>query len=435
MAELDSWQYKLATAKTLNLTVNTDLERLTRRQLGAIGDAFLAIKTDDLQVACDLYGFGTMATLPLRLLKIGELKLIGDRGWLGNFIYFTWYALRGPRPLVVRLHLMDMSPQPYGGSPTGNKFTAMLITSHKALIVSQVRGHLYKAKVSKSEHIQRVKSALLEGGGDFAEVEVVVREKDKLFGPAWASLGRTLQKYEYPKFTVHESDGVHQRNRIGVHGDKMTASLYKFADFGTLPTGCETIEMYVDDAYAKRPKDLEALAYWLARRKSLRHLEIDERVGLLAQTVDVARTRKRSRKKKRDKDDGTDKNARKMWGQLETVNARLYDKPMSLAYLFKLPRTHTLRFLYEKKGGMGHQFVQKATKHGWAQEVAKTIGSMQYVRFVHKARREQLESSSSQASTGTSPNLSNSQQSNANTSPNPDGSQQQSSAAQTLSTV
>lgn len=372
MCNLSDWKYKLDTANTVIFEVNADLARLTIRQINAITEMFEAMTQDGLHVIFELQGHSTIGTLPLSLLKIGWLDLAGN-GWTGNSIYYTWHALRrmGSTPPVVRLHLADMSPQLYSDRRVGKKFTAMLITSHRACITSMADTRFFKVKISESAHIPRILATLTQYGRrreQFREVDIIMHDKDNLFGAVWTAVWECLEEYNYQKFAVHATDGVHERSRLAVDGTAFSAKLYGPVDVKTLPIGMESAKLYVDIGYKAREKSLHGLAKWLACRNSLRHLEIDERIGLLALAMDILHSQRKS---------GNNEGL----AQLKTLKARLGDNSMKLVTLFELPRTCELFFIVDELHKRGHQFVQSGRDDGWDQEQCKQYGPLHYITF------------------------------------------------------
>lgn len=268
---------------------------------------------------------------------------------------------------------------------TGNKFTSILVSDHKMFMTSQVRQHFYKVKISQRKHISRITDALDEHVDPrIEEIEIVMHAKDKLFRAVWRNIWERLEDNNYQKFVVHDTaDGVHERNRIAVDGTEFSAKFFDFFDFDTLPLGVESAKLYVDSAYQRRPDDVRKLARWLTRRKSLRHLEIDERIGVLALAMD------RAKRKREDKSGNYDY----VLAKLETVEARLYEETMSLSFLFMLPSTHILTFLVDKVDKV-HAFIQEGKPHGWIQEYSKEYDSLLYVQYVNKDRQPQSSGSS-----------------------------------------
>lgn len=230
------------------------------------------------------------------------------------------------------LHMAEMSPQEYDGLGT-NLFPSLLITKPGILVISQLDGVFFKAKLSQFDQVDDVVAAV--GAFDGEYVEIVMDDKKKsLFGRVWDGLFAARLLRKFGKLVVHDMGGVHDRNRFAVDGTELTGDFYDFVKFYKLSRYLLAYTLSLNDAYRRRVVAVDAFVEWLAGCDLMHHLVIKERIGVFERVLVAVHNRRQISE------------FANTWSQLQAVEAILLDHRLTLDYLAELPAIHELRFAF-----------------------------------------------------------------------------------------
>lgn len=349
LAELNEWKMKLRTAKCIVFIVATDLAHLSDTQIVLMTQMFEAMTAGDVRATFLLCGIGTFEPLPFRSIQhLSRLEFYTLGGWSGNLIYVTWFDLTEAISTMSYLHMAEMSPQEYNGLGA-NLFPSLLITCRGVLVISQLDGVFFKAKLSRFDQVGDVVAAVGAFYGEY--VEIVMDDKTKsLFGRVWDGLFAAQLLRKFVELVVRDTGGVHDRNRLVVDETGLIGDLYDFVKFYKLPNYLLAYTLSLNDAYRRREAATNAFVKWLAGCDLMQHLVIKERIGVFQQVLIAVHVRRRK--------------LANTWSQLQTVEAILLDDRLTLDYLVDLPATHVLRLAFWQMN-MAPKLSTKATEDGW----------------------------------------------------------------------
>lgn len=327
-----------------------------------------------------LCGVGSFAVLPLNKIskKIHwiEFLTVGDSGWRGNRIYLTWFDRAKKQPTIPYHQLLEISPQISDGVKA-NPFPALFIANPNVLVISRMGVDFFKAKMSSSDQIDDVLDGLADFDGHYVDIVMDARNKD-LFGQFCFKLFELIDTNDsseplpnLKQLVVHDSDGMYDRNYLGIDELTFTGYFYEFEDFDYLPIDKKSYSVSVGSTYKSRV-EVDRLIAWLSKCNEMEHLVIYERLGILERLIELVMMGR-----------GT-KEFASTWSKLQTVKATLSDDPLGLCDLFELPATHTVVFAFGKMNNDIHM-KQEAEDSDW-RRLKKPFkhGTLIWVEFVNK---------------------------------------------------